>query len=560
MLAFVAVFSAEAQGPPPGGQEAGAQGARFLQDTERKKAALEGKPKIPLLEVKEGEEAAQIPDTVKFTLREVKITGSTIFDEAALRGTYESYIGKTVTFKDLNAIAAAVKDKYRKKGYLTTIVYIPEQEISEGVVQIKVMEGRMGDLKIEGGKYFDQTLIKKYFHVKKNEMLDIRRLQKDLLRVNQTPDLEVKAVLSPGKEPGTSDIVLTVSDKFPYHAGTGTDNQGTRLSGKYRESFFGRSSNLTGVFDTMFVNTVFSKDSAGESLSYVAPLGTYGAKFVLDASNFRMKNGCEYRPYDIIGLSQTLDPHLSIELYLTESLSARMDTGIAIKSVTKTMYSNTISNDQLRMPYFGFDVISNDPMGQMGIEPKFFFSTENFLGASKAGHPTASRFGTGGNFFKYTQGFWRVNKMPFESYLSVKTQLQVASESLPSSEQFQIGGANSVRGYPEGDYLADTGASMSMDWVFPMYLFPKDWKLPYSDMPLRSQLQPAIFADIGGGVLHRVLSGEKRDKFLAGVGAGFRFRFKKNIYLQFDAAEAVGDAPAGGGGPSSYHLTFLAEI
>jgi hemolysin activation/secretion protein len=90
-------------------------------------------------------------------------------------------------------------------------------------------------------------------------------------------------------------------------------------------------------------------------------------------------------------------------------------------------------------------------------------------------------------------------------------------------------------------------------------LVPKDWKLKNQDVPLRHQIEPVFFADFGGGELKKVMSGEKHDKFLAGIGGGFRFRFGRNIYLLLEWAKAVGDRPTGGVGPSNFHMMFQVE-
>lgn len=144
--------------------------------------------------------------------------------------------------------------------------------------------------------------------------------------------------------------------------------------------------------------------------------------------------------------------------------------------------------------------------------------------------------------------------------MSLSSQFQIASHSLPSSEQIQLGGVNSIRGYPEGDYLADTGGNLNVDWVFPMYLIPENWKLPNSNEQLRRQIEPVIFTDLGGGKLKSVLAGERRDKFMMGVGAGVRFRLYGKSYIRLDWANRVGDRPVQGNGNSTFHFTFQSEL
>ncbi|MCK9603973.1 MAG: hypothetical protein M0R66_06425 [Candidatus Omnitrophica bacterium] len=555
---FLSSQNVLAQNPPPG-QEPGAQAERYKYDVEKEKKELEYKKlKAPKIEV-EKEKARPVAEGPSFILKDVKVLGSTVFKPQDFRKIYEPYLGKKVTFRDMQAVTEKIEAKYKEKGYFTTTVYIPEQEIKDGVIEIRIAEGKMGELDIEGNKWFSSAFIEKFFHAKKNEILNIKSMARDILRLNKNPDLQVKAIISQGKEPQTSDIALKVEAKLPWHVGLLQDNRGSRLTGKYRSMFFIRSSNVSGSGDTVFINSLYTGNSFGESVSYSIPVGTHGTKFGIDATYFKMKLGEEYKSFNIKGNTQIYSPRFSWELALAEDLEAYADLGMDIKSIKKEMDGNTTTGDQLRTPYFAFNFSKIDPAGQTTFSPKFNFGTSGFLGASSRNHPTSSRAGTGGFFFKYEQSLNRIQRMFLDSYVSIRTQLQVASHTLASSEQFQLGGADSVRGYPEGDYLADNGGVLNIDWVFPMYIIPKAWKLQGQEMPLRHQIEPVFFADIGGGKLKKVLPGEKNDKFLAGIGGGLRLHCKL-FSLRLDWAKAVGDRQTSGSGPSTFYFTFQSEI
>ena len=555
---FLSQPKAFSQVTPPG-QEPGAQAERYKSDVDKEKKRLEQKkPKAPEIKIEE-KKAEPAKGGVSFVLKEVKVIGSTIFKPQDFRQFYEPYLNKKVTFQDMQALSGKIESKYKEKGYFTTSVYIPEQDIKGGVIEIRIAEGKMGKLDIEGNKWFSAAFIERFLHAKKNEILNIKSMARDILRINKNPDLQVKALISQGKEPQTSDISLKVESKLPWHAGFLEDNRGSRLTGKYRSMFFIRSSNVCGFGDTIFMNTLYSGNSFAESVSYNIPIGTYGTKFGLDITNFKMKLGKEYQSFDITGKTQIYTPHLSWELALTEDFEAYADLGMDIKSIKKKMSGDITANDQLRTPYFGFDFSKTDSGGQTTFSPKFNFGTSGFLGASSRDNSTSSRAGTGGSFFKYEQSLNRIQKMFFDSYMSIRTQLQVASHALTSSEQFQLGGSDSVRGYPEGDYLADSGGVLNFDWVFPMYVIPKTWKLPGQEIPLRHQIEPVFFVDAGGGELKKVLPGESKDKFLAGIGAGVRLHFKF-FSLRLDWAKAIGDKQTSGSGPATFYFTFQSEI
>ncbi len=563
LLFFFLPFNAIAQNIPPG-QEPETSASRFQGDAERRKAELQAKRlKAPQVELEEPASSAPQVSDVSFILKDVRITGSTIFKPEDFQVLYKEYIDKEVTLKDMNGIADRIKSKYKEKGFLTTTVYIPEQEISGGVIEIKAVEGRMGKLLIEGNKWFTKNILEKYFHSKKNEILNINTVQRDILRLNQNPDLEVKTVISPGEEPQTSDLVLKVKEKFPYHIGVGSDNQGMRLTGKYRANVSGRSTNLTSNNDYLFYTSVVSADSSGDFVSYMAPIDTRGTKAGFDFSYYTVKIGREFRDFDIVGNTYNYIARIVGEIYLTEDMQIFGDSGINIKSISKSVHSSTTVEEQLRMPYYGMDISRIDSFfggGQTIFSPKVDFGTGGFLGASLEDHSKASRAGTGGYFFRYAHSLRRIQRMPWESYIMLRHQFQGVSHTMPSSEQFQLGGESSVRGYPEGDYIADIGATLNMDWVFPLYLIPRSYKLPFDDTPLRNEIQPIVFMDMGGGVLKRTLPGERESKFLMGVGGGLKI----NLYHKFNAriewAEAIGAKPTGNSGPSTFHLVVNFEI
>ncbi|MDD5428834.1 MAG: ShlB/FhaC/HecB family hemolysin secretion/activation protein [Candidatus Omnitrophica bacterium] len=563
-LAFLFPINATAQNIPPGA-DTEASARRFQDESERRAAELlTKKQKAPKIDVQEKKAPAPMVSEVTFVLRDLKITGSTIFTHEDLLPLYHKYIDKEVSFKEINGIVEQIANKYKARGFLTTNVYIPEQQVMGGVVEIKILEGKVGKLVIEGNKWSTKSLIQKYIHSKKNELLNIFTLQRDLLRLNQNSDLDVKTVIESGEEPQTSDIILKVEDKFPYHVSVGSDNMGTRFTGKYRGSASFRATNFTANNDFVFFNSVATANSGGQFVTYMVPVTTSGIKAGFDFSYFTSKIGREFRDFDIVGNTLNYIPHVTGEIYLGETMQISADAGLNIKSTYKSVNSNTTVQEQLRIPYFRMDMSRMDSFlggGQTVFSPQIELSIGNgFLGASFEDNPKASRAGTCGYYFKYTHTIRRIQRMPWESYISLRHQFQAANHTLPSSEQFQVGGMNTVRGYPEGDYLGDIAATVSTDWVFPMYLIPKDYKLPRDPTPLRNEIQPVIFMDFGGGGLLRTFSGEMTYKYLMGVGGGVKINLYNAFNVRLEWAQAIGSDPTANSGPSSFHMTANFEI
>ena len=207
-------------------------------------------------------------------------------------------------------------------------------------------------------------------------------------------------------------------------------------------------------------------------LSYQTPLGTYGTRVGLDTGYFQGKLGDEYKPFDIVNYTEFYDPNASFELYQSEDAQMDLRSGIKIEHINKKQGMDKITDENLRLPYIALDTIKTDPWGQTSFSPELSFGAPGFLEGSRLDNTESSRPDADGFFTKYDQYISRNQNMPWGSYIQVRSQFQASTHTLPTSEQLQLGGENSVRGYPEGDYLADIGGYMDTDWYFPMYLIP----------------------------------------------------------------------------------------
>jgi len=122
-----------------------------------------------------------------------------------------------------------------------------------------------------------------------------------------------------------------------------------------------------------------------------------------------------------------------------------------------------------------------------------------------------------------------------------------------------MGGAATVRGYPEGDYIADSGIRYSFDYFVPLFFVPKDWKLPYSKWPLWKQIQMVFFVDEGYGRLRGPSGLESANRHLFGLGSGLRVRLYKDIFFRTEWAQALGSNPLKDPVRTQFHFRLQAE-
>ena len=218
---------------------------------------------------------------------------------------------KHVTVSDITNIRNAFQRKLLDKGYVTSQVYIPEQNLNAGTLQFMVMPGRVEDI-----QYSDSSAHGPWrtaFPVRPGDILNIRDVEQGLEQMKRVSSQSVTMKLLPGTSVGTSIIELSIKQDKPVHGSISFDNSGLESTGVYQGSF-------TSSFDQVFrANDTFTLSLSGDlsgsgsikgtraaSLNYVIPHGK--DTFSLSFSKSRYHQTIQSNPYDFIysGKSTTM--------------------------------------------------------------------------------------------------------------------------------------------------------------------------------------------------------------------------------------------------------------
>jgi hemolysin activation/secretion protein len=120
-----------------------------------------------------------------------------------------------------------------------------------------------------------------------------------------------------------------------------------------------------------------------------------------------------------------------------------------------------------------------------------------------------------------------------------KNSAQLSNYNLAAAEQFQIGGATSVRGYGPGEFAGDRGIYSSVEWSIPPYFLSKNTKVPFADEKLFNALRFVCFYDWANARLNNPAAGEEKSQTLKGWGYGVRFNVK-DLSLKFELGYPLG--------------------
>ncbi|MBI5213154.1 MAG: ShlB/FhaC/HecB family hemolysin secretion/activation protein [Nitrospirae bacterium] len=270
-----------------------------LQQLEKKDIIPKERPKEPP-EIKKEEKPKEVKEPVgpKVFVKQFKVEGNTLLSPDIINSITSANENRELTLAQIQAVADLITAKYREAGYILSNAFVPAQDIKDGIVIIKIVEGKVGKITIDGNKSYSASFIEKHLAaVRKDPSLKEQTIERSLLILNEYPSLEVKAALQAGKEPGTTDITASVSDKFPISGSIGYDNFGSNTTSKHRMSAALNVGNIITSGDSIMLRGTTGLDridinklSYGR-VEYLMPIGGDGTQIGIYHANSLYKAG-----------------------------------------------------------------------------------------------------------------------------------------------------------------------------------------------------------------------------------------------------------------------------
>lgn len=152
----------------------------------------------------------------------------------------------------------------------------------------------------------------------------------------------------------------------------------------------------------------------------------------------------------------------------------------------------------------------------------------------RANSTPLSRANAGSQFVRVTTAATRVQRLPLGTFAVLRAIGQYTPDRLPPIEQFQAGGAFTVRGYTEGELIGDQGFMVSGEWHLPFFIVPSSWTIPFTEYGLRDNIQFVTFMDFGATFIHNAVVGERTNEYAWGAGVGLRARLTDLVSARVD--------------------------
>ncbi len=484
-------------------------------------------------------------DQMPIRIRESIVEDNKVIEPDDLTAIMKSYEGRELTLEEVRVLSQELEKKYRSLGFFA-LVYMPPQSIEKGELTLKVIVARMGDLYVEGQRYFGESKTRSYWKIPEGSVLSYSELRKSVTAMNANPDRTVRSILKAGSEVGKADVVLQQEDHFPIHAGYSLDNQGVRLTGKYRDTFTLRHNNLLGLDDIFLIGTIFSEDSEVYFSQYVIPVMDLGTNLVVGYSDSHVNPRGAVESSDIQGISRTYGVDFRHKILDTDTTSVEGHLGFDYKRKKAVILAETSVREILRVVTLGVESQALDETGSWDNRQDLSWGVSPHGNGARL---TSRRAQTA--FFKYSFLVRRQQQLFLGTKGILSFQGQFSPDKLTPQEELFIGGATSVRGYPESDYGADQGILTRAEFLSP---------LPYVGTSFKKNVYLITFLDYGYGWLTDPSASELRARNFLGTGAGLNVKFLENVSGQFEWGFPVGDNPVTEDRHSQFYLRFQADI
>jgi len=515
---------------------------------------------------------------LRFYVKQIRVRGSQLLTNAEIETVIYPFLGPGRTLTDLEGARTALEKAFRDKGYQTVSVELPQQNGTRGVIYMNVVENRIGRLTVKGARYFLPSEIKRAApSLAEGSVPDFNKVTKDLVALNAWPERQVTPSIRPGSVPGTVDVELEVKDKAPVHGGIDLNNNFINNTTELRLDASFTYNNLWQKGHVFGLSTQISPQNLDDSrvissfyLVRFPQLSRFSLQLMASQQNSSVGtlgglatvgNGSTAGVRGIFQLRSLGDYFQSISAgFDYKAFSNKFDrlpgaNGIDLAPDAQ----NLLSSLTLPIYYYPISVSYNAGLAKKNSFTEFNAALQFHLRGVGSDITTFdfTRYRSDGSWLSLRSDIAHTQDLPKGFQLFGKFQTQLTNDALIPNEQFVIGGASTVRGYPVATALGDNGWVLNFEVRTPSLISSKgeaDGDTQENEIRFRA------FFDAGTAYTNDVLPEQIKSHELASFGFGTTIDLWKNFHGALDVAWPLvtqGVSAAAPSGTSPQHDPFL---
>lgn len=477
---------------------------------------LSGVPAEPTSPSRTGADA-----TVRVT--SFSIVGNQAIDSASLLALLQPEQGQDLSVAQLDALAARITLHYRTHGYFVARAYIPAQELADGKLTIRVVEGQYGRMLVDNTSRVQDAVVQGVLEDirRHGDVVSLEAVEGAMRVLNDTPGVRLKqATVQPGQQVGTTDLAVQTEAGPAFGGYVLLDNHGSTYTGKQRLSFAADWNSPSGRGDQLSVSGMATRDSGllNGRVAYSAPIAADGtrAEAAISRTTYRLSD--IYAPLEASGTAEGAELRLSKPLKRTRTDTVLVDLAFNYKRLRDEVgATGTVVTKRLASAQLG--VAGRRDHVLWGLDGVSAASAAVTLGHLRFDDPTAAALDaagarTQGSYAKLNFAASRVSALPAQLSLTVGLRAQAAlgHKNLDGVERMSVSGAGAVGAYPIGEQSGDHAALGRIELARAFALSNG------------AQLGASVFADYGWTRIASAPTGVDASRTLGDVGVGLTAR------------------------------------
>lgn len=470
----------------------------------------------PVIEKKEElSYPAALPESagVKVKVSHFKFTGNKNISNEQLLLLLNDYKNQSLGIKELNKMTVLITDYYRQQGFMLAQAYLPEQDITQDSLEIAVIEGYLGELKLKTSGQLDEAFLQRMASngLESNTAIRESNLVRNVTLINSLPGLSASSQLTPGRDVGYSDVEINVDAKPRFTGFLTANNYGNRYTGR---EVLGASlflNNLAGRGDRLNLSLKTSSGAGQRSaqVGYVVPVLDSGSMLNLSTGYLDYKLGGQFSSLGAKGDSYYVSALLDQPVLRSRLLNITSRYGVTYKDISDEVSSFNLDNHRdigaIELGLFGdWRNTGFNGFNQLGLNLKL--ADVNFKN-TVAKNLDSTGANTAGNFIKYNLFASHLQPVTTDFNLRLMGEYQGASKNLDSSEKLSIGGVNRWREFAEIPTSADRGLVVGAEFRRAMLPLAALANAPTFFQTM--EMSPYVFYDYSrGNINHNALASD----------------------------------------------------
>lgn len=463
---------------------------------------------------------------ISFVLRQVIVEGAVSVDQSEISALYADRIGQEIRLAEVFDFARKITTLYADKGYPLSLAYVPVQEIEDGVVRIRVIEGFVASAEAEAeSAALKRRLTTFAENISAERPLTNRTLERTLLLANETPGTKVTGVLS--RDETADGIRMTLAgERKRFAAAVNLNNRASRAVGREQAVARVAMNGVLSGFDQLGLAAVQSLNADELTVlsgKYSTVLSPSGLTLNLSATRSEAAPGIPFlRVLAFETQGWTASAGVSYPAILSRNTRLHFAATGSWKEFRSAFGATPNTLDRLWTTDFDAALSIKDSLKGTNAIALTVSRGWNVFDATEPGSPLASRAGAGGQFVSVIADLSRTQVINDWADMTIGVKGQTTNNPLLSSEQCGFGGAGFGRGYDPFEIAGDRCVVALVELRASPSFLDRGW----------FKAQPFVSFDAGAvRQLGPLAVGEPRTASLYSLAAGARFSVTKHVSI-----------------------------